>query len=250
VLTGGRLDVGLGSGGDSLELQAFGVSADERRARFEASATVLRRLLEGHAAGLDMPPFTVPAIAIEPLPLQDPASMFWMAAIGDASCALAGQLGDHLLLARGIPEERLCDQIEIYRRARAAAGHDPRAGCTQVTRGVYVAESAEQAWAEAAPGIERYYRESKKIPPDAAVPDLYEMARQGYFIVGDPPSCAQQIDALASAVPLTHLACDMYLPRVPHAAIMRSIQLCGEQVMPLAECHGRGRQGYRPSPVP
>ena len=31
VLTGGRLDVGLGSGGDPLEMEAFGVIPDERR---------------------------------------------------------------------------------------------------------------------------------------------------------------------------------------------------------------------------
>jgi len=231
VLTGGRLDVGVGSGGDPLELEAFGISADERRARFQAAATVLRRLLEGHAEGIDEPPFSVPAVGIEPLPLQKPSSMLWMASMSDASCTLAGQLGDHLLLARGIPEERLREQISVYRQARVSAGHDEQSGNTQVTRGLYVARTDEQAWIEAAPGIERYYRQSKKVAPGAPVPDLREMARQSYFIIGDPDTCVQQIRALGQAASLSHLACDMYLPRVPHEAILRSIRLCGERVI-------------------
>ncbi len=233
VLTGGRLDVGLGSGGDPLELQAFGVTREERRSRFEAGATVLRHLLEGQSEGLEVPPYSVPAVGIEPLPLQVPAQMLWLAAIGDSSCELAGQLGYHLLLARGVPEDRLRQQIEIYRMAQAEAGHDARTGYTQVTRGVYVAESNDQAWTEAAPGIERYFRQSQKIAPDAPVPALDEMARRGYFIVGDPRACAEQVVALAETVPLTHLACDVYLPRVPSAGLLRSIRLFGEQVVPL-----------------
>ena len=177
----------------------------------------------------------VPAVGIEPLPLQNPASMMWLAAISDPSCALAGEMGHHLLLARGVPEDRLRHQIEVYREARAAFGHDVKTGYCQVTRGIYVAENEEQAWAEAAPGIERYFRQSQKVPPDAAVPSLSEMAQRGYFIVGDPRSCAEQVSALARAVPITHLACDVYLPRVASANLLRSIRLFGERVIPLCE---------------
>ena len=129
-----------------------------------------------------------------------------------------------MLLARGVSTPDLCEQVVAYRAAREELDLDPLLTRIQVTRGVYVAPTEEQAWREAAEGIGGYLRATGR---EVAGEDLREAARRGHFIIGSPESCAAEIQALAKEVPITDLACDIFLYGMDHARLSRSLDLLG-----------------------
>jgi len=237
LLTGGRLDAGVGSGGNPEEFAAFGVPLDQRRARFaEGLDIVARALRDGHVSYAGSH-YTVPEVKLVPRPLQPAGDLLWVAASSVEAATLAGRSGGHLLLSRGMPTPDLRTQITAYRAARAAAGHDLATARIQVTRGVYVGASDAAAWTEAEEGIRRYAQRPAPNRTDGASDSASDapraLAQQGYFIVGGPEECAREIQALASELPITDLACDIALIGMAYEGVARSLDLLGRAVAPL-----------------
>jgi len=237
LLMGGRLDAGVGSGGNPEEFAAFGVPLDERRARYaEGLDIVARALRDGHVAYAGSH-YTVPEVELVPRPVQPAGDLLWVAASSIEAATLAGRSGGHLLLSRGMPAPDLRAQIAAYRQARSTAGYDPTTARIQVTRGVYVGSSEAAAWAEAEEGIRRYARRPAPNRTDDAaahtVDDPRALAQQGYFIVGEPEECARQIQVLTSELPITDLACDVALIGMAYEEVARSLDLLGRAVAPL-----------------
>jgi alkanesulfonate monooxygenase SsuD/methylene tetrahydromethanopterin reductase-like flavin-dependent oxidoreductase (luciferase family) len=125
-LSGGRLDIGLGSGYDPLEFSAAGVGYEDRRDRFEAALPVFRRALAGE-------PFPLASdhrssVALNVRPLQRPHPPIWVAAARPAAIERIAELGYGLAL---IPYatlgrfEELGQHVALYRRY-LRAGVEPR----------------------------------------------------------------------------------------------------------------------------
>jgi len=231
VLMGGRLAAGVGSGGNPEEFAAFGVPLDERRARYAESLDIVARALRGERFGHIGDYYQFPEVALVPRPLQPIEDLLWVAASSVTAATLAGRSGGNLLLSRGMPLDALREQIAAYRAARPEAGHDPDTGRIQLTRGVYVAATDDDAWREGAEGIRRYARRARR--ESGPENDLQELARAGDFIVGAPATCAEGIRALATALPITDLACDIALIGMAYEQIARSLDLLGRAVVPL-----------------
>lgn len=228
-LMDGRLAVGLGSGGNAEEFAAYGVPLEGRRARFADGVSLMMRALGGQQISTGCEG-AGPQGVLTPRPLQAAGEMVWVAAGSVESARLAGGSGGHLLLARGVAVPNLREQIAAYREARAARDLDPVGGRIQVTRGMHVAATDEEAWREAAHGIESYLRATGR-PVEG---DLREMARRGDFIVGSPATCATAIRDLAETVPISDLACDIWLQGMAHARMARSLALLGDVAALLA----------------
>jgi len=234
VLMDGRLAAGVGSGGNPEEFAAFGVPLDERRARYAEGLDIVARALRGERFGHAGDYYPFPAAALVPRPLQPLGELLWVAASSVTAATLAGRSGGNLLLSRGMPLDALREQIAAYRTARAAAGHDPNTARIQLTRGVYVAATDDDAWRESAEGIRRYARRATREGVISTIgDDLQELARAGDFIVGAPAMCAEGIRALAAALPITDLACDIALIGMDYARVARSLDLLGRAVVPL-----------------
>jgi len=52
------------------------------------------------------------------------------------------------------------------------------------------------------------------------------------FIIGGPDQCVQQIRRFVEQYGMTHLICRLFFPRMPHAHIMRELELLSREVMP------------------
>ncbi len=231
LLCDGRLAVGVGSGGNPEEFAIYGVPLEERRDRYQEGLHLFTQALSGEPFSVRGAYYAVPEATLVPRPLRSVRELLWVAASSLGSATLAGRSGGHLLLSRGVPVPDLLEQIEAYRAARAAAGLDPASAHIQVTRGLYVAESEEAAWRDAAEGIRRHYGRLAHYGGKEVAPR--EMARRGDFIVGTPEQCAEGIAALRAQVPITHLACDVDLIGMPHEQVKRSLDLLGRAVAPL-----------------
>src|SRR2546422_1324767 len=71
LLSGGRLDVGLGRGYQHYEFERFGLELESGRARWEESGHITMKSVEGGAFRYDGKPFQIPETTIFPQPVQN-----------------------------------------------------------------------------------------------------------------------------------------------------------------------------------
>lgn len=232
LLCGGRLAVGVGSGGNPEEFAAYDVPVDGRRERFAEGLTVLSKALNGGPFSFEGAHYRIPRITLVPPLMRSFGHLLWVAASSPESATLAGRSGGSLLLPRGAPISDLLDLIEVYRAARVEAGFGLDDARIQVTRGVYVADDSATARAEAEQGVRRHYERLARYRGEEV--DVSEMARRGDFIIGTPAQCVEQVRALGRALPITHLACDIGLIGAPLDKVARSLDLLGLAVIPRA----------------
>ena len=65
----------------------------------------------------------------------------------------------------------------------------------------------------------------------SAVADLDRIG-QDRFIIGNPAECIAIIQRLRERVGVDHLICRLYFPGMPHAHIMRELELLAKEVIP------------------
>ncbi|MDO8390327.1 MAG: LLM class flavin-dependent oxidoreductase [Actinomycetota bacterium] len=125
ILSGGRLDLGLGAGYRIPEFELFGKDLNTRYGSTDAAAREVRRLF---AEG-----------GLTPRPVQADLPI-WMGYAGPQGARRAGLLGAGLLTANG-------EMWPHYRDALIEGGHDPATG--RMAGGVqgFVTEDPERDWA-------------------------------------------------------------------------------------------------------
>src|SRR5205085_614801 len=81
-LSGGRVAAGIGPGSSAADHAAVGLAVEERWARFDEAAAVLRHLLGRGPAPLDAQFYPVPDRALSPGPVRDGGVPVWLASWG------------------------------------------------------------------------------------------------------------------------------------------------------------------------
>ncbi len=130
-LSGGRLILGFGAGGDPADFTPFGdvFDAATRVARMDEAAVLVDRLLRGETVTHPGPAFPVDGAAVGLRPVQQPRPPMWMGAYRPGGIRRAGRWDgwiavvmaeDGVSLAK--PPAAFATEVAIAREARAAAG--------------------------------------------------------------------------------------------------------------------------------
>jgi probable F420-dependent oxidoreductase len=127
LLSGGRLDLGLGVGWSAAEFTATGGSTARRGARTEEYLQVLRTLWADEVSEFAGEFYTVPPSRMLPKPVQRPGPPVLLGGAVPAAVARAGRISDGWLSASGTDLTGISGQIGIAREAAAEAGKDPAA---------------------------------------------------------------------------------------------------------------------------
>ncbi len=149
LVSGGRLDFGIGKGYRQSEFTGFQVPPEEAEARFEEAVEVITRCwLERSRFSHRGRFWRFEDIVVEPPPAQRPHPPFWMAAGSPPSIRKAAERGFNLMLDQYASPEQIGERIALYRAEREAHGRpfDPMG--VAVARQLYVAR--DRAEAEAA----------------------------------------------------------------------------------------------------
>ncbi len=96
VLTGGRLRLGVGIGWNPLEFMALGMEFRNRARRFEEQIEVMRRLWTERLVTFNGRYHTLPAVGINPRPVQRPIPV-WIGASAEPAVKRACAIGDGYL---------------------------------------------------------------------------------------------------------------------------------------------------------
>lgn len=176
-LAPGRFVLQCALGPDDEQFPAFGVSARERRPRFEQSLALLRRLLAGEQVDAE-PPFALRGARCRPTP-PDPIEV-WIGAVAPAAIDRAARLGDAWLAAPALPPEVAARQIGLYRERCEAHGRKP--GPAVIRRDVYIGVSADEARATGGPIVAAGHR---GFPAEAALVGDVETVAAGFRQLGE-----------------------------------------------------------------
>lgn len=167
VLSGGRFDLGLGSGWSPLEFTATGASTERRGARMAEYVEVLRALWSPGPTRFDGEFFTVPESRMEPKPVQAGGPPILLGAVAPAALARAGRLADGWLSRSGTVLATIGREITAVRRAAEQAGRDPDA-LRIISRGVVRYDPAGKGTADADGNRLRLSGGAEQIREDAA----------------------------------------------------------------------------------
>jgi probable F420-dependent oxidoreductase len=124
-LSGGRIEVGVGTGGKHRPFAAFGMTADRYVARFTEGVGLMKALWTQPRVTFDGEFWQLTDAAMEPKPVQKPHPPLWFGANGEAALRRTVRLGDGFFGAGSSPTAKFADQVAIVRAALAEAGRDP-----------------------------------------------------------------------------------------------------------------------------
>lgn len=229
ALSGGRLELGLGSGGTASSFAAFDLNSAERGAIFGRKVETLRRALRGEALGGGNQLYP---------PAGNLDRRVWQATFSVPGGARAGEAGDGLLLSRtqprpeGRPALPLAElQLPIVEAYHAAlpAGVAPR---ILASRSVFVADRRDDARRLAEAGLRRvaahFVAQGHVLLGDG----LDVLLRTFDSHVGTPEDVAESLSRDATLTHATEVSVQVHSIDPPHPYILRSIELFATEVAP------------------
>jgi probable F420-dependent oxidoreductase len=135
VLSGGRLDLGLGVGWSPAEFAASGASTERRGPRTVEYVQVLHTLWADEVSEFDGEFYTVPPSRMLPKPVQRPGPPVLLGGGVPAALQRAGRIADGWISSSGADLTRLADDVALVRKGAEEAGKDP-AAVRVIVRGV------------------------------------------------------------------------------------------------------------------
>jgi probable F420-dependent oxidoreductase len=125
VLSGGRLDAGLGLGWSPDEFAAAGVPIAQRGARAEEFIACLRAIWTEEPVEFSGEFYTVPNSYVDPKPVQQPYPPILLGGSADTALRRAGRLASGWISASRFPAAELPAAVRTVRAAAREAGRDP-----------------------------------------------------------------------------------------------------------------------------
>jgi probable LLM family oxidoreductase len=236
LISNGRAEIMAGRGSFIESFPLFGYDLNDYDALFEEKLELLlaiRNSVHVTWSGEHRPP--IDGLGVYPRPVQEPLPV-WLAVGGTpASAVRAGTLGLPMALAIiGGEPQRFTPFVELFRRSAEEAGH---AGLpVSINSHTYVADTPERAADEFFPGyatmMNRIGRERGWAPMERQSFEALRTLR-GALVVGNAEQVIEKILYQHQLFGHQRFMAQMSVGTMPHAQVMRSIELLGTQVAPV-----------------
>ena len=238
LLSGGRAEIMAGRGSFIESFPLFGYDLDDYDELFAEKLELLLRLVDDERvtwAGEHRAPLE--NLGVYPRPLQYPLPI-WIAVGGTPqSVVRAATLGLPMALAIiGGSPERFAPFVSLYRDTAAKAGHDLTKMPVSINSHAYIADDSKRAADEFFPS---YAYVMTKIGRERGWPpttrEQFEALRspRGALLVGDPQEVIDKILFQHRIFGHQRFLAQMSVGTMPHAQVMRSIELFGTKVAPV-----------------
>lgn len=252
ILTGGRLDLGVGRGTIALHFQGYNVPRDDSRARFEETLEIIQKAWTTDRFSYEGTHYRISEVATVPKPLQKPHPPIRIAANSPETAEFAGLKGYDVMVAAPInPTPGFFDHVARYRDALARGGHGTEKRDLAALFFTCTAASGAQARAEYEPSMMHYFRtigeqaragdsnqyegsyQYLKQVRERAAKMTWETVETGMSIFGPPAECIRRINEIYDGAKIDQLVC-WFNPggRIPHRDVMASMERFASQVMP------------------
>lgn len=238
LISGGRAEIMAGRGSFIESFPLFGYDLGDYDELFAEKLDLLLAIRDEEIVSWQgtMRP-AINARGVYPRPLQEKLPV-WIAVGGTPqSAARAGALGLPLAIAIiGGEYPRFAPFFDIYREAARRAGHDAGVTKTSINVHGFIADTtqaaADQFYGPQAEVMNRIGRERGWGPTNRA---HFDQARSplGNLFLGEPELVAEKIIAAHRVFGMDRFLLQMAIGPMPHAQIMRGIELYGTKVAPI-----------------
>lgn len=128
VLSGGRLDFGVGRGSIQRHFAGFGVDPTESKPRYEESLTIIKKAWTERNFSYDGQFWQANEVTVSPRPIQDPRPPIYRGTVSIESYEAAGIAGDNAFATPWLvaPHDEMRIRLDRYRSLLAEHGHPPR----------------------------------------------------------------------------------------------------------------------------
>ncbi|AEH10089.1 MULTISPECIES: LLM class flavin-dependent oxidoreductase [Protofrankia] len=226
TLSGGRVEIGVGSGGSELEYAVFGRDVAHRRELTSEGLAVLRRALANEEVGA--PGFTIQPAA------RDFTDRVWQGVFSQPGARYAAAAGSNLLLNRATyGYDEPTDEVQRpWADAYLAAWEQPRAPRIGLSRFIFPAADRRTALAQIGPDV---LAAAQRFSVRGAFPagiDTEEALRRFHSFYGHPDELIEQLRRERVLPVATDLIAQFNPAVIEQDAAIRALELIATEVAP------------------
>ena len=250
IITGGRLETGLGRGHAWL-FERSGVDLAESRGRFEEAVEILLRAWTEDNFSYRGRYYRFTDLSVVPKPLQKPQPPLFAGGTSLATYEMAGTRGWGMFLPPLLPFKVMQPSIDAYLSAARKAGHAPN---IVYIRPVYLGDDPGQIEREVKQALLNFL--AFNASPVTGLPTKEELNAKGYGFyasgalesltrlsyrdivdqeigfIGTPEQVIGQIRRLCAQAPIAELAIVSNFGGLEHDKIIKTQELFARHVMP------------------
>lgn len=247
LLSGGRLNFGVGKGGYPKHFEGFRVPMPEMRARYEEALEIIERAWTQERFSYEGKFWQIPELSLSPKPLQKPRPPIYRGLGSPEAFEPAGAKGHGALFVPWLnPEPRLKEGIGRYRAALRAHGHQAVPPSMFVFF-LFIDQDYRQALAEARETTSRYVELilqaipptlAASLPPSDPFRELWNrlgsMAEhlEKRAIIGTPRDCRRRLAEVREEWGIEHIAFYFHAGGRDIPRARRGLELFAREVMP------------------
>ncbi len=246
VMSGGRVDLGVGRGFVAFDYQTMGIPMQEGQERTLESLEVILKAWSGAPFTHHGKYFHYDNIEVWPRPEQRPHPPVWIAcSTSPESFVFAGRNGYNLLTVSSLrPMGKIAEFVQHYRQAWGESGRDPHGFKYATHFQIVVDEDREKARRTVTEAIPRYFGlldDSTRLftsPTQPARPDpladfsVEKWIDEGRILCGTPDDVVATLKWAQSELGITGVDGAFYFGGMPFETAQRSLRLFAEEVIP------------------
>ena len=250
VLSGGRLEFGVGRGTAPVHYVGYNIPQEESRERFEEALEVILQAWTNERFSYRGQYFHAQDLTVVPKPVQKPHPPIRLAANSPDTFVIAGRLGFPIFASPLInPPDKLREYLVVHRETLKPGARQDVA----LMFPVHVSDSRAQARCECEASLMNFFRMAgERLRPlrettiksyEAFQPALTRLERVTYEgvdrhmgVFGDPAHCVERIQTLQREFHMDEFI--GYFNQgglVEPAAVKRSMELFAKEVMPRCQ---------------
>ncbi len=235
IISGGRLELGVGVGFKHEEFAGFGVSFKERGARTNQSLEIIRRLLGGETVTFKSEFFDFNNIQLTPAPIQKPHPPIWLGGFTPPALRRAARYGDGFTVP-GATREVFDQYVAELKKLNRPTDNIRFASAVWC---LLVSNDPEKTFAEAADHIiyqannySTWLSAAGLSPLSEQLKDREDLRKSGLLQVLTPDAAVKMIRDFAENVPITHFYSWTLPPGLPPRWAEPHLELFASKVIP------------------
>lgn len=248
LLSGGRLNFGVGKGAYPKHFEGFRISMQDVRARYEEALEIIERAWTQESFSYTGRFWQIPELSLSPKPVQKPHPPIYRGIASPEAFDVAGAKGHGALFVPWLtPGKKLKEGIAHYRATLQAHGHQAVPSSVFVFF-LFIDQDYRQALAEARETTSRYVELgllslfppalATHLAPDDPLRGLWKRITslsahlEERAIIGTPRECRRRLAELQEEWGIEHIAFYLHAGAREINRARRSLELFAKEVMP------------------